>query len=511
MQRRPERRRAGGRRGTSLLAGLLVLLAGPAAGLAGDGETAAAPAPAAAVEVIAARPGGDEVLDLEACVGIALERNDALRAERERRRELDGQMYQALATGLPILDASGEWSRSRDPSFALDESFGGGGGGLFAYPPGTPDWFREIFDNFELLPDPAAIPAQSFWRASLNLNWIINPLKVIGAVGAANLGIRRQDLAIREAEHRIVESTIGAYHGIILAAEQLAAVEARVANQGEFLDITNLRYELGTATDLDTLQAAVALANTSPELRRARQTLRNAGSRLNALLGRPPEDPVAVRNEQVVELASLRPERALELAVQRPDLEQVALFADLLRRNRQAQKSDMRPYISLDGAYGYVGRDLDTITDDGHDYWRATVALNVPLFDGLLTRGRVKETEASIRRTEAELSDGRRQVRVEVLELLTNLETARENLRAAELNLERGEEVLERMLLEYRLGRADYLSVLDAEANRSQARSNLIQARYEVLTLTASLKRAIGRSPLLPLTAIEGLVQGESE
>jgi outer membrane protein len=284
-----------------------------------------------------------------------------------------------------------------------------------------------------------------------------------------------------------------------------------VASQREFLEVSKLRFDLGMATDLDTLQAAVALANTQPDLRLARRGLRNAGARLNALMSRSPESPLAVRNEQVIERDSVNTERALELAVQRPELEQIALFSDILRRNRQAQKADMRPYISVDGAYGYVGRDLNTLTDKGHDFWQAAVAVNVPLFDGLLTKGKVEETEASIRRTEAELSDQRRLVRVEVLELLTNLETAQQNLRAAELNLQRAEEALDRMIMEYRLGRADYLSALDAEANRSQARSNLIQARYEVLTLTASLKRAIGYSPLLPLTAIEGLVQGDTE
>jgi outer membrane protein TolC len=493
------------------LCGLLLLLAPPAARAVGDDGTLASIPRIEVGEVITARPGVGEVLDLTTCVGIALERNDALRAVRLRRKELDGQMYQALSTGLPTIDASGGWSRGRDPTFALDESFGGGDGGLFDFPPETPDWFRDLFGAFSILPEPSAIPAQTYYRTSLNLSWTINPLKVLGAVGAANLGIHRQDLAIQAAEHQTAEATIGSYHGIILAAEQLAAVEARVANQREFLEVSKLRFDLGMATDLDTLQAAVALANTQPDLRLARQGLRNAGARLNALMSRPPESPLAVRNEQVIERDQLNTERALELAVHRPELEQVALFSDILRRNRQAQKADMRPYISVDGAYGYVGRDLNSLTDKGHDFWQAAVALNVPLFDGLLTKGKVEETEASIRRTDAELADQRRQVRVQVLELLTNLETARQNLRAAELNLQRAEEALDRMIMEYRLGRTDYLSALDAEANRSQARSNLIQARYEVLTLTASLKRAVGYSPLLPLTAIEGLVQGDTE
>ena len=37
----------------------------------------------------------------------------------------------------------------------------------------------------------------------------------------------------------------------------------------------------------------------------------------------------------------------------------------------------------------------------------------------------------------------------------------------------------------YRLGQTSYLSVLDAESNHVTARRTLIEARYQVLTLTA--------------------------
>ena len=72
--------------------------------------------------VIVARPGGGEVLDLDTCARLALEGNDALRAERLRLRELSGKKLQALATGLPTLDATATWTRGRDPTFALDST-----------------------------------------------------------------------------------------------------------------------------------------------------------------------------------------------------------------------------------------------------------------------------------------------------------------------------------------------------------------------------------------------------
>jgi cobalt-zinc-cadmium efflux system outer membrane protein len=456
-------------------------------------------------DVIVAQPGTTAELDLESCVRAALASNEAVQAERLRMGELRGKKYQALATGLPTLDAKGEWSRGRDPSYALDESFSSGDRMMLPSPLDT------LLGDFSFLPAPEDIPAQTFWRASLNLSWIINPIKFLGALGAANQGMRRQELAIEAVEHRIAEQVIAAYQGVILAAERLAAFEADLAQREETLSIMRLQLELGMATPLDTLRAAVALANVRPDQRRAQAALRVAGADLNALMGRPADDPLTIRREQPIETEPIEVETALALALQRPDLQEVDIYTDLLRQNRKAQKAEMRPYLSLDGQYGYVGRRLDELDAKGHDFWRASIALNVPLFDGLLTKGLVKETDASIRRTETELTGQRRQVRVELLQLLADLEAGRSTLRSAQLNLEQAEEILAEMAMMLRLGTTDYLSVLEAEASRGLARSHLIEARYDVLTLTASLKRAIGISPLSSLRSVPGLVTAPAE
>ncbi len=471
----------------------------PAPDQAGQQETRFSVQPG---DVIVSRPGADETLALVACVEIAWQHNDQLRAEHQRLREMDGKVNQALSTGMPSLDVIGEWTRGRDPTFALDESFGGGGD--------VPAIIDSLFGGGGFLPAPEAIPAQTYWRASVNRNWTLNPIQLIGAVGAANMGIERQNLVIMEVEQRIAEETITAYYDIILAAEQLESIEAEIANQREFLDIAQVKYEVGMATVQDTLQAAVRVANLIPQRRRNRQELANAGSRLNALMGRDPKHPLSIHHQTPIETDSIDRARALELALRRPDVIQVELFVDILHRNRQAQKAEMRPYLTMNGAYGRVARQLDNLGNRGHDFWRAAVALNIPLFDGMLTRGLVQQTDANILVTESELSGMRRDVGVEILNLLDSLDTARKNLEATRLNLVRSEDLLEQMTMMFRLGKTDYLSTLVAEANRSDARSNLIEAAYEVLTLTASLKRAVGQSPLLPLAAIPGLVQEEN-
>ena len=493
---------------TVLLAVVAVVVSCPGMARCGAGGTGEGPVAAVAAAdtvsgpVIVARPGGDVVLDLAACARLALAGNDALRAERLKLRELSGRKLQALSTGLPTIDATASWRRGRDPTFALDSTFAGDGGGT-----GNAA-LDSLFGGFDFLPAPEDIPAQTFWRASLNLHWTLNPVKVLGAVGAAGRSIRRQELLIRDLEHRTLEQVVTAYHGVQLAAEELAAARARLADQRELLDIMRLRFELGLASDLDTLQAAVGVANLEPEVNRTAAALRQAGARLNAVLGRAPDAPVAVVADTSVERVPLDRAVALRLVDERPDLRAVDLLGAMLRQQRRAQKADMRPYLTVDGAYGLVGRTLDTLDDTGHDFWSATVALNVPLFDGLLTRGNVRQTEAALRRNGAELAGLRRQARVEVMGLLDALAVARRNLAAAELNLERARRLLEANKLRLRLGKTDYLTVLQSEAGRADARRNLIRARHDVQVTTASLKRALGLSPLRPLADIPGLAKG---
>jgi len=457
--------------------------------------------------VIEARPGAANVLDIFGCVEEALRTNDRLRAERLRADELQGLKKQAMSTGLPTLDLIGDWSRGRDPRFALDSTFGAGDGGGFAPPPGSPDWFEDWLGGFgSFIPAAEDIPAQTFITGSVDLNWKINPIQILGATGAARLAIDQQVLSVTAVEQTTAESTVGAYYSIIRAAEKIQAVEAELINQTELLDIMKMRYELGMATRLDTLQAAVTLANIRPQLSIARANLRNEGSRLNAIMGRRPETSLKVANEQMVERDPLNENRALELAQIRPELEATALFIDILEKNKQAQVADYRPYLTMYGTYGYVGKTFDSVFDDGHESWRASVALNIPIFDGLLVKGKVAETEGRIRRSEAELTGRRRDVQVEVLEILANLRMARQVLDAVILNQVRSEEVLDESLLMLQMGKVNYLDVLVSESNRAEARSNVIDARYEVLVLTSSLKRAVGFSPLLPLNSIPGLV-----
>lgn len=490
------RARAADRRPPGRIASLLMPLL-TAAGLAAGAGAWPAAAQTAPLEVI---PGSAGPVPIEACVEMALEQNSAVLAAREGRRELSGQKKQAVSLGLPSLDATGTWSRGRDPSFAFDQTFGGGGDGGGD---STGAALDSLFGDFSFIPAPEDIQAQTFWRTSVNAHWEVQPSLVYNAVGAAQLGIRRQEAMIADTEHRAIEEVMRAYHQVVMVGQQISALDADIDAKREFLEITRRRLELGFSTPLDTLRAAVAYANLLPQRRNLAQQLRDAGSNLNVLMGRPPQTPLALLPQEELELEPISPELALRALPRRPDLVSLELMTAILGKNRGRIKAEHRPVVSADASYGYVTSDFGDMFDEGHDFWNASVTVRVPLFDGLRTKGRVQEAEAQIRRTELDWLDAARRARLEVHSLLGELDAARENYRAARLNAEAAENALEQVQMRYELGQSDYLSVLDVQADRSLARSNLISARNEVLSVTASLKRALGFRPDHSLAAIK--------
>jgi HAE1 family hydrophobic/amphiphilic exporter-1 len=448
--------------------------------------------------------GSPAPLNLQECIDAALASNALLEAERMRRGELHGQMLQARSIGLPSVDVSGNWSRGRDPSYAFNSSFGGGGdsGGGFEPVGGDCACLDTLFAGLSFIPAADEIPAQTFWRTSLNGHWELRPGLVYNAIGAAGLGLKRQEHMIAETENRTIENVMAGYYAVIMAGERLKALDAELAVRREFLEITRRRFALELNTPLDTLRAAVSYANLIPSRRNAEQALRDAGAELNVLMGRHPLSPLSITTAVALETAPIDESIAGAGIDQRSDIQQMEYLKKMLQKNRGAQKAEHRPYLSADASYGYVTSKFGELTDEGHDFWSASVTLTVPFFDGMLTRGKVQETEASIRRTQREIDDARGQAYLEILTILGNLESARANHTAAKLNVAAAEEALRQMTLRFEVGKADYISVLETQSARYEARSQYISANNDVLTLTASLKRALGFRPTTPLSEI---------
>ena len=122
--------------------------------------------------------------------------------------------------------------------------------------------------------------------------------------------------------------------------------------------------------------------------------------------------------------------------------------------------------------------------------------LEIPIFDGGLTRAQTEEAQAGLVSAEAQLSRLERQVVQEVTNAYIQSQTASQRLHNVEYEVAGAEESVRVASGRYRLGLGRFIEVLDAERALATAMTNQVNARTQLRQAHASLKLAVGDAVL---------------
>ena len=128
------------------------------------------------------------------------------------------------------------------------------------------------------------------------------------------------------------------------------------------------------------------------------------------------------------------------------------------------------------------------------DLRRIAVQLNVPIFNGGLTQGRVTAAASRERQTELTVADVRGQVEEDVRLALTTLRTAAVQVRAAEESVTLAQRELEMSRDRFRAGVADNLEVITAQVSLANARVAQVTALAQHNAARLNLAAALGRA-----------------
>jgi outer membrane protein len=265
-----------------------------------------------------------------------------------------------------------------------------------------------------------------------------------------------------------------------------------LANQEKHLVQIQGFVRAGTRPEIDLAQARTDVANARVLVIGTQNAFDVAKTQLNQAMGVAGPTDYDVADE---------PPRAIE-GEEAPidDLVVKALAArpevSTLAWQREAQQRTLR---SIEGGYGPSLAASTSATAGGTDLgslgpnWNVGVTLTWPLFQGGLTRGQVREAEASLTSLEAQADALRLQVRVEV-------EQARLSVRAAKATIEATQEALvnarERLRLaeaRYATGVGSVIELGDAQVAAASAAAQLVQAEFSLATARAQLAIALGR------------------
>ena len=123
-----------------------------------------------------------------------------------------------------------------------------------------------------------------------------------------------------------------------------------------------------------------------------------------------------------------------------------------------------------------------------------TFGVSIPIFDGGLTRERVKEAKAGVEGAKARQEQTRRGIALEVQNAALDVETQRKRLDAATVALTAATAArkLAQQRFESQVGL--YIEVTDAQSELTAAQAAQVEATYDLLTAKAQLARALSLS-----------------
>ena len=412
---------------------------------------------------------------LDAALAEALARSPDARLAEQRVAAAQAMLTQASSADWPQLSLKGSYMQTNNAMMAFGSILG-----QRAFSPAINFNSPGQVDNLNL-------------TAAVGYN-IYSGGRATAGKAAARAGAEAAALDREAALAQLQTEVARAYFQIQQSQEALRAIETAVASYEEVLRVSKLRYDSGQMLKSELLNIEVQLAQTREQSLIMRNNLALAGKYFLFLLGHD-----SAENAGTVTLAPASPASRIvappeNLTVaDRPELQAMRRRVTAAENAVRAARGALRPTVNAFGAYQY---DKGWRLNGDSTSWAAGIQAEVPIFDGKLSRGRVREAEAeqaqaqeSLRKLELALA-----LQLDQARLASAL--AREQLAVTETLVAQADESARISRERFAAGSLLSAELIGVETRLTEARMRRAVAQSAEKIATLELRRAAGL-PLL--------------
>jgi outer membrane protein len=246
----------------------------------------------------------------------------------------------------------------------------------------------------------------------------------------------------------------------------------------------------GVGTGIDTLRANVELQNEKQRLLEAQATLETSLYGLSKLLNLDPR--------QKIELADTlgffdTPQPEVEASIEeglaaRHEWKALDQQLRAAENDKKAASASRLPALHFSGNWAELG----TYPNNAIPTYTYTATASVPLFTGGRIRAQIVRADLDIQRLQQQQMDLRNQIALDVKTALINLDSARSQVRVANLGVQLSKEEVGQARDRFNAGVANNIEVIQAQDSLARANDNQIAALYRFNQARADLARAVG-------------------
>ena len=279
-----------------------------------------------------------------------------------------------------------------------------------------------------------------------------------------------------------------AYYNILKTARNKEVATETVKQFEEHLTQARGFFEAGTKPKYDVTKAEVDLSHAKLVQIQVENSLRLARVILNNAMGLPNAPDYKLEDTLISNKFTIPYKDALKMALDhRPDLKSL-----LLKKQAAQQAVDLARKGDAPSLSGNAGTAYNGNVDTNELGWSAGVALNVPIFNGHLTRHQIDEAQANADVLAANVTTLQQSIHKDVEQSYLNLHEAEERIATTQLAIQQAEENSQIASGRYSAGVGSPVEVTDADTLLVQAKADHNQALYDYRIAQTSIEQAIG-------------------
>ncbi|GLI34365.1 TolC family protein [Desulforhabdus amnigena] len=302
-------------------------------------------------------------------------------------------------------------------------------------------------------------------------------------IAELNLDITRQeqDKNLLDLEFNVKSS----FYTAIARKEILEQRKIQLEDARKDHEVAQGRYKFGVAKLSDVLQASVRLEQARFKLVQAEGELAIGLANLNSLLGRDLNMVYDLDGRLSFEMAAPHLDLLSQAALKRPEIKQAEDLLKISKQNKSLEISAFFPDITANTSYSRA--DADRAIDDRSVGIKATWNI----FE-LGKFYRTKSAQLEIHVSEENINETIRQLLLDVKRAYEDFLTASKNISVAQEQLAQAEQNYSQAFGEYKVGKGDILSLVQAESFLSTAREQLTTSKLNHILAKSLLERIAG-------------------
>ena len=299
--------------------------------------------------------------------------------------------------------------------------------------------------------------------------------------------------ARRERELTVVNRVKQAYFELAFLDRGIAIAEKNRELLKDFVRIAQTKYSVARGPQQDVLKAQVSLSGLRDRLLMLEGQRRRVGAQLNAVLNRPPGEPVGRTPPIEPTLLDIGAVRLRETAAaERPLLDGLRARRDRWRAVEELVDRERRPDFQVSAAWRQRGFREDPVA--GSDFFSAGVMLNLPVFQGRRQDSEIAEARAEARALEAELEAESRELALQIEQLRIDAEThLQETALFRDAIIPQADQSLAAAIAGYQVDAVDFLTLLDNQVTLLNFEIDYYRHLSQYEKTLAQLESVVGR------------------